>query len=220
LRLPVGVDEAGRGSLAGPVVAASFPLLHLPKIFITDSKKIKEDEREEIFNYLLKERSPFGVGVVSNEFIDREGILSATFEAMKLSILPFLYKKELDVKTYKMISLDELLQEAVKSYKNYSAFFPERIFISNILIVVDGNSIFTESIPLVSMIKGDEKVSLISFASVVAKVVRDRIMRILSKDFKDYGWDRNKGYGTREHFDAIEKYGLSMYHRRSFLDKR
>ncbi len=220
MKLPVGVDEAGRGSIAGPVVAASFPLLSLPKISITDSKKIKEDEREKIFDYILEEKFPFGVGVVSNEFIDREGILSATFEAMKLSILPFLYKKELDVETYRMLSLDELLNETVKSYENYSVFFPERIFISDILIVVDGNSIFTESIPLVSMIKGDEKVSLISFASVVAKVVRDRIMRKLSEEFKEYGWDRNKGYGTRKHFKAIEKYGLSMYHRRSFLDKR
>lgn len=221
MNLPIGVDEAGRGAIAGPVVAASFPFIEVPDIPIKDSKKIGEAEREKIFDSLLDKGVIFGVGVVSNDFIDSKGIVSATFEAMRLSILPFLYKERIEVdESFTLLSLKEFLKKGLELDRNYSVFFPIRVFISNILILVDGISIFTEKVPLISIIDGDERIPIISFASVVAKVLRDRIMRNLSKKFKEYLWDKNKGYGTEDHFKAIEKYGLTVYHRRSFLNKR
>lgn len=220
MKIPVGVDEAGRGAIAGPVVAASFPLIEALSIPIKDSKKMEEKRRERIFNFLIKEEIPFGVGVVSNEFIDREGIVRGTFEAMRLSLLPFLYKKDvLKVKEHKMVSLEEFFGKFnIKG--NFSLFFPRRFFISNIIVLVDGNSIFTEDLPLISMVKGDEKIPLISFASVVAKVVRDRIMRRLSKEFNEFLWERNKGYATESHIRAVEKFGITIYHRKTFKIKR
>lgn len=175
-----GVDEAGRGPLAGPVVAAA--VIFDSKTFIekvNDSKKISEKMRELLYDIIVGKAVAFGVGVVDEKTIDEINILQATMMAMK---------------------------EAVSNLKTT----PD-------LVIIDGNKAFTTKLETKSIIRGDSLSFSIAAASIIAKVTRDRIMRKASEDFPEYLWSKNKGYGTREHINAIKKYGTSPLHRVSFL---
>lgn len=175
-----GVDEAGRGPLAGPVVAAA--VIFDSKTFIekvNDSKKISEKMREHLYEIVVGKAVAFGVGVVDEKTIDEINILQATMLAMK---------------------------EAVSNLK----MTPD-------LVIIDGNKAFKTKLETKSIIRGDSLSFSIAAASIIAKVTRDRIMRKASKDFPEYLWSKNKGYGTREHINAIKKHGLSPLHRISFL---
>jgi len=178
LSLIVGVDEAGRGPLAGPVVAAA---VYLPEKFdasgVKDSKKISAKKREELYLKILSE-CQVGIGIVSAEEIDQLNILQATMLAMRMAT------EELKVQFDK--------------------------------VIVDGNRC-PEIRNCESIIKGDEKFVQISAASIIAKVTRDRMMIELAKKHPVYGFEKHKGYGTKDHIEALKNYGtIKGVHRFSF----
>jgi len=178
--LIAGVDEAGRGPLAGPVVAAAVIFnRNQDKRIYSDSKKLKASKREELYEIILRDSLAIGIGLINHEQIDRINILQATFLAM--------YK-----------ALDRL---------NH---IPH-------IALIDGNKLVPKyTHKQQAIVKGDDKVPVISAASIIAKVVRDRIMESYSKIYSDYGFERHKGYGTKKHMMAINEYGYCPIHRRSF----
>ncbi len=174
-----GIDEVGRGPLAGPVVAAAVVL---PKncciLGIDDSKKLSEKKRKELFVEIKEKALAVGVGVVSNVVIDEINILQATYEAMRIAI------SKLE------IAPTQLLVDAVT--------------IPNVNINQEG------------IVKGDAKSISIAAASIIAKVTRDEMMEKFAEVYDGYYFEKNKGYGSKEHIDAIKRIGLSPIHRRSF----
>ncbi|MGM0409512.1 MAG: ribonuclease HII [Bacillota bacterium] len=175
-----GLDEAGRGPLAGPVVASAVLLDPFEKIIgLDDSKKISEKRREELFEEINKKAISVGIGIVENDIIDEINIQQASFKAMKKAI------KELE-------------------------FLPD-------YLLVDGNREIPEiDILQKTVIDGDAKVNSIAAASIIAKVTRDRIIESYDNDFPQYGFAQNKGYGTKEHINALKKYGPTPIHRYSY----
>ena len=179
-RLEAGCDEAGRGPLAGPVVAAA---VILPPDYrhelLNDSKQLTERRRELLRTEIEREATAWAIAVVEPEEIDRLNILHASTHAMCLAV------KQLKVQ-------------------------PE-------FLLIDGNRFYNETdIPYQCIVKGDAKYMSIAAASILAKTERDRIMVELHQQYPHYGWDRNKGYPTADHFRAIEEHGPTPLHRRSF----
>lgn len=176
-----GIDEVGRGPLAGPVVACA---VILPKdcdiLYINDSKKLSEKKREELYDEILEKAVAVGIGIEDNHVIDDINILQATYKAMRTAI------GSLKVKP------DILLNDAV---------------------TIPG----IDHIKQVPIIKGDAKSISIGAASIVAKVYRDRLMTEYHKKYPEYGFDKNKGYGSSEHIESLKKYGPTEIHRRSFI---
>ena len=182
INLIAGTDEAGRGPLAGPVVAASVIFPEKVRINgVKDSKILSETERENLYPKILQKSLACSVAAVSHGKIDRINILQASLLAMSISI--------------------------------------SRLSVKPDLILVDGNKVFTSSIPALPIVDGDAKSFSIAAASIIAKVTRDRIMKRLSLKFPMYNWESNKGYGTKEHVEAIKNYGPCVLHRKSFLTK-
>ena len=186
-----GIDEAGRGPLAGPVVVACVVMPRDSMIEgVNDSKKVSEKKREKLYDLIIEEALGYGVGIISQEEIDRINILNATKEGLTNAI------KELE---------KDLKQ------KNREFEKPE-------IILVDAlTKIDTDHIPYKSIIKGDAKSYSIAAASIIAKVTRDRIMRQWAEVYQMYGFEKHKGYGTAMHISAIKEYGLCPLHRRSFV---
>ncbi len=180
--LIAGVDEAGRGPLAGPVLAAAVILpinCSLPPN-INDSKLLSEKKREELFKHIKANAVSIGIGIVENEEIDQINILNATYKAMNLAIADL-------------------------------GILPEIAFI-------DGNSFKSDGIKYKTIIKGDKRSISIAAASIIAKVKRDEIMtKQIHLECPNYFFDENKGYGTKKHYEAIKKYGICKYHRKTFL---
>lgn len=175
-----GIDEAGRGPLAGPVVAGA---VILPKnctiLYLNDSKKVSESKREELYEEIKEKAVSWAVGAASPQRIDEINILQATYEAMRNAV------KGLSVKP------EFLLNDAVN--------IPE------------------VGIRQVGIIKGDGKSVSIAAASIMAKVTRDRMMREYDKLFPEYGFESNKGYGSKVHIEALRKHGPCAIHRTSFI---
>ena len=175
-----GIDEVGRGPLAGPVVAGA---VILPKdcniLYINDSKKLSEKKREELYDIIMEQAVATGIGMVGPGRIDEINILQATYEAMREAIHNL------------SVTPDILLNDAVT--------IPE---------------VPIHQIPI---IKGDAKSISIGAASIIAKVTRDRLMVEYDKVMPEYGFASNKGYGSKEHIEALKKYGPSPIHRRSFI---
>lgn len=179
IEIIAGVDEAGRGPLAGPVVAAAviFPKeVYLEGV--DDSKKLSPHRREQLFPLIHERAVGVGIGVVSHEEIDRINIYQASILAMRKA-------------------LDQL------------SMVPS-------LVLADGNSFRHETLRFENIIKGDARSFTIAAASIIAKVTRDGLMREYDKLFPGYGFAKHKGYGTREHVEAIRQNGLCEIHRRSF----
>ncbi len=175
----VGIDEAGRGPLAGPVVAAAVALPEGVKIDgVTDSKRMTERAREKAFQDLVACGARIGIGVASHKEIDQINILRAALEAMKRAVL-------------------NLPDEAE-------------------FLLVDGIHPVPLDIPQKCLKKGDLICHSISAASVIAKVYRDRIMGSYHEAYPQYGFGKNKGYGTREHLEAIRRFGPCPIHRFTF----
>ncbi len=184
--LIIGVDEAGRGPLAGPVVAAAVVLKGGRfKNRIDDSKRLSPRLREEAFREITR-KCLFGVGIINENVIDRINILEATRLAMEQAVSSLISK--ISIKRYKHIH-----------------------------ILVDGDIKFNTALRLTSIIKGDAKSKSIASASIIAKVVRDRIMYLYDKIYPEYGFSQHKGYPTARHKIAVRKIGLSFIHRKSFL---
>ena len=178
-----GVDEAGRGALAGPVVAAA---VELPAGWVPagldDSKKLGPAQREKLYPE-IEERAAIGIGFADIEEIEHLNILHAAMLAMR------------------------------RAAEDLSADVD--------LLLIDGNRIPEGlSVPAEPIIRGDGKSASIAAASVVAKVVRDKLMSELSAEHPDYGWSKNKGYGTKQHIRAIQDNGPTDQHRSSFAPVR
>ncbi len=186
-----GIDEAGRGPLAGPVVVASVIMPEGSMIEgVNDSKKVSEKKREKLYEQIIEEAVAYGVGIIDQNEIDRINILNATKEGLTLCI------KE----------LEKDLKE-----KNRGIEKPE-------IILVDAlTKIDTDHIPYQSIIKGDAKSYSIAAASIIAKVTRDRIMRQWDEVYPEYGFAKHKGYGTAMHISAIKQYGICPLHRKTFV---
>lgn len=206
----VGVDEAGRGPLAGPVVAAAAAYRdqadfavpeELGKLmrFVRDSKTLPEKKRDEVYGF-VREHFLVGVGVVHSGTIDRMNILEATFLAMKEAASDLL--KQIRQDTSKTQEVIDKIQESTQE----SCYF-----------LIDGNQkIPNFSYPQEAIVDGDALVRSIAAASIVAKVTRDRMMLEYDQAYPVYGFARHKGYGTKEHMDALRKHGACPIHRMSF----
>jgi ribonuclease HII len=175
-----GVDEAGRGPLAGPVVAAAVVLdAAVGWDGIDDSKKVPRERREDLYARVLSEARAFAWSVVGSRAIDRMNIRAASLEAMRRAVA--------------------------------------RLRVAPALVLVDGDArIPGLALPQITVVDGDARMLSIAAASVVAKVVRDRIMERLDRVWPAYGFARHKGYGTAEHLAAIDAHGPCPIHRYSF----
>ena len=201
----LGVDEAGRGPLAGPVAVG---VVAVPEEFdvalefpgVADSKKLSEKKRETLFTMLetrvVRGDARFIVEFESAETIDREGIASAVRRALSRGVNALV--KECESQT---------LPEFQKSD------FP----IPDFHILLDGSLKAPPEYSQETIINGDELVPLISLASIAAKVSRDRLMVKLAPEYPHYGFEKHKGYGTKGHYEALKKHGLCDIHRRSFI---
>ncbi len=175
-----GIDEAGRGPFAGPVVAGAVVLPVGLKIEgLNDSKKVAANKREELFDEIKEKAVSYGIGMSSPARIDEINILQATYEAMHHAV------EDLDVVP------DLLLNDAV--------------------------TIPQIPIKQVGIIKGDARSLSIAAASIMAKVTRDRLMIEMAELYPEYGFEKNKGYGSAEHIAALKKYGPCPIHRASFI---
>ena len=177
-----GVDEAGRGALAGPVVCAAVILPPGSDLLqVDDSKAVAEDKRERLFDEIVRSAVSVGVAFSQPAVIDRENILQATLMAMHRAV--------------------------------------DGLGLAPDLVLVDGRDRFQWRGRLVTVTKGDSQSLSIAAASIVAKVARDRAMRRLHRRYPEYNFEQNKGYGTRDHLEALSRLGPADVHRRSFLGK-
>ncbi len=176
--ITAGVDEVGRGCLAGPVVSAAVILKKGINLkLLKDSKKITFDKRKKISEH-IKHFSYYGIGIASVKEILDLNILQASLLSMKRAI------DQLAVKPGLTLIDGNFAPKGLKNYK--------------------------------SIINGDEKVKVISAASIVAKVFRDNLMIKLSEKFTNYAWERNFGYGTKAHLEGLKKFGVTVHHRKGF----
>ena len=175
-----GIDEVGRGPLAGPVVTGA---VILPKnceiLYLNDSKQLSAEKREQLYDVILEHAVAVGIGIVSPQRIDEINILQATYEAMRQAI--------------------------------------EKLNPQPAVLLNDAVRIPQVAIQQVPIIKGDAKSVSIAAASIVAKVTRDRMMEQYEEVFPGYGFARNKGYGSKEHIEALQTMGPTAIHRRSFI---
>ncbi|SCX68397.1 ribonuclease HII [Variovorax sp. EL159] len=177
--LLAGVDEAGRGPLAGPVVAAAVILDDLRPIRgLADSKTLTALQRERLYDQILAKALCCSIAQASVEEIDTHNILQATMLAMRRAV--------------------------------------EGLRLKPAKVLVDGNRLPTLDVLAEAIVKGDSLVKAISAASILAKVHRDRLCEQLHAEYPDYGFASHKGYGTREHLEALQRHGACVHHRKSF----
>jgi ribonuclease HII len=192
-----GVDEVGRGPLAGPVCAAAVVL---PEDFdvlgVDDSKKIPEKRREILYEEIRAKALAWGIGFVDNRRIDEINILNATKEAMLSAIA----------------EANVMLKEAAGDTDARAGSHA----IDHLLI--DAVALPGAGIPYTAIVKGDSRSVSIAAASIIAKVTRDRMMITFDKVYPGYSFASNKGYGTKAHYEGLRKLGLTPIHRRTFTD--
>lgn len=179
-KLEVGTDEAGRGCLSGPVVAAAVILpLDFYHELLNDSKQISEAKRKILRPIIEKEALAFGVSFIHHEEVDQLNVLQASITGM---------------------------QRAISDMKMIPEF-----------IIIDGNKFKPyQEIPYKTIVKGDAKFMSIAAASVLAKTYRDDFMEKIHEEYPAYNWKQNKGYPTKEHRKAIQEFGITKYHRKTF----
>jgi len=178
--LVAGIDEVGRGPLAGPVVSAAVILKDKAKLpGLDDSKKLNARQREKLFNLILKNCIDYSITAISHEIVDKYNVLNAIRFANDLCISALKHKPD--------------------------------------IAVIDGHDSQILDIPFITIIKGDSHVRSIAAASILAKVVRDAIMRRFAAEFPHYGFEKHVGYGTRFHRSCLAKHGICAIHRKSFV---
>ncbi len=179
-KIVCGVDEAGRGPLAGPVFAGA---VILPENYsheiLNDSKKLSEKKRDLVYDDIIKDAIAWSVGVATEQEIDEINILNATFLAMKRAV--------------------------------------DGLSIKPDLAFIDGNRYPNTGVKEITIVKGDSKCMSVAAASIIAKVSRDRFMQKVDEQYPQYQFSKHKGYGTKLHYEMIEKYGVSPVHRKTFL---
>ena len=176
-----GVDEAGRGACAGPLVVASVILrdAHAPELVkVRDSKELSEKNREELFDVVTGAALSLSVVIISNKEIDARGVHAANLDGMRRAV--------------------------------------QGLEITPAYVLTDGYAIEGLTLPNLAVWKGDQVVTCISAASIIAKVTRDRIMREMDLTYPEYGFISHKGYITKIHTEALQKYGVTPIHRSSF----
>jgi len=174
-----GVDEAGRGPLAGPVFTAAVILpLDFDCKDLNDSKKLTEKKREELFEKITKATDNYAIMNLTAGIIDDIGILNATKRSMRQAVLKLNPKPS--------------------------------------FVLLDGININLDGIPQLQIVAGDSKIASIAAASILAKVSRDRYMYKMHKKYPQYGFHKNKGYGTKDHIETIKKAGITPLHRKTF----
>ena len=182
LTLVCGVDEAGRGPLAGPVCAAAVILpanIEIPGL--NDSKKLTDKKRRELFPIIQEKAIAYGIAFADEKEIDEINILQATFLAMERAV-------------------------------SQLAIRPEHI-------LIDGNRNKDFGVPSTTVVHGDSLSASIAAASILAKVTRDDVMLEMAKEYPQYGFEIHKGYGTKAHYEALQKCGPCPIHRMTFLKK-
>jgi len=187
----IGVDEVGRGCLAGPVTAAAVLFIIRPiRVNVKDSKAVSAKKREVLLSEILQSKLHMGIGFCSAQVIDEMNILNATKLAMSKAIHRCLH------------GISPNLYDQIQ-------------------VCIDGNFTvpLSENLLQSSVIKGDSLIASIASASIVAKVTRDRYMTSISRFYPEYQLHQHKGYGTPQHYLAIQQFGLSDCHRRSFLSR-
>lgn len=201
----VGIDEVGRGPLAGPVVACAAVLKSADVMpALNDSKKLTRPKREAMYQDVQDACECFAVASASVEEIDRMNILEADFLAMRRAL--------------QALGMPGIKESAPEIPIFQKGKLPAS---SKILIAVDGN-LKIHGIPeemQIPVVKGDGRIASISAASILAKVFRDRYMDDLEKRYPGYGFDKHAGYGTKAHLDAIRRQGMTPEHRKSFHPK-
>lgn len=211
-----GVDEVGRGCLAGPMFVCSVVVSPFVAVDgAKDSKLLSQAERERLLPKIIKSVSSVGIGVVSNKDIDRFGMsISLRLAILKsLSNLEFIPKLVItDYVDIKSVEFERFLRDSdIPKKERYLEIYDK-------MRMLDIGSLFQDGVIwYVPVKKADRYVQANSMASIIAKVLRDRYMVHISKHYPGYGFDRNKGYGTREHILAIKRLGCSSLHRKSFL---
>ncbi len=217
-KIIIGIDEAGRGPLAGPVVACAtavrnfqFPISNFQTNsndqisndkswdLVRDSKALSEKQREEIFDF-IHENFYVGVGICDHKTIDRINILEATYLAAKIAVADLFRKLDQDTRNNDQTNH----KSQVSNHKQ-------------VILLFDGNKkIPNFSYEQKTVVGGDRLVKSISAASIVAKVTRDRIMREMHEKYLMYGFDSHKGYGTAQHLKMLQEHGPCEIHRKSF----
>lgn len=179
IELIAGVDEAGRGPVAGPVTAAAV-ILPIDVIIenVRDSKLLSESRRESVAEVIREKAADFSVSHIENGTIDSVNILNATRLAVRTAV--------------------------------------ESLSIKPQVVLIDGKFLNIKDMTCISVVKGDSTIFSIAAASILAKTARDRLMYSYSREFPQYSFDKNKGYLTAEHLEAIRKHGFTPIHRKSF----
>jgi len=198
--LETGTDEAGRGCLAGPVTAAAVILPEdFENIILNDSKQLSEKTREKLRPIIESQAISFAVTHLHPNEIDEINILNASMKGMQESILKLNLTPE-----FIIVDGNRLLNAKLGLKTTFGKQFSK----AEIELL--------KSIPNQSIIKGDSKYMSIAAASVLAKTYRDDYMNLIHEEFPMYNWKKNKGYPTKEHREAIRKYGVTKYHRKTF----
>lgn len=196
----IGVDEVGRGAIAGPVVAGAVAFgiqnsefrIQNEEIRIDDSKRLTEKQREKAAKWIKINCLGWAVGECSSFYINRHGIVKATHKAFRQAIKKLL------------TGVGSSHRFSHKKFLLVDAFY---------IKYVKGIGLKNQK----AIVHGDQKSLSIAAASIIAKVYRDKLMKKLHKKHRHYLWNKNKGYGTKEHFKCVEKYGITLLHRKLFL---
>lgn len=254
-KMPVGMDEVGRGPIAGPVVSACVCMKEDSEIIgIDDSKKVTEAGRIKLLDKIIEDARAIGIGIVPHNIIDRINILNATKLAMRAALYDMLSVKRAVGSSGIILSYESLVH-ALSSFEsdalflaNASSLSHEKFTLSSIILNTeqthddrnrdDGNSakcsdgvlnkdeitLLVDAVklddvgtPVHSIIRGDEKSYSIAASSIVAKVIRDEMMKKADEMYPGYDFKSNKGYGTKRHYEGIKLYGISDIHRKTFV---
>ena len=254
-KIPVGMDEVGRGPIAGPVVSACVCMKADSEILgIDDSKKVTKAGRIKLFDKIIEDVRAIGIGIVPHNIIDRINILNATKLAMRAALYDMLSVKRAVGSSGIILSYESLVH-TLSSFEldalflaNASSLSHEKFTLSSIILNTeqthddrnrdDGNSakcsdgvinkdeitLLVDAVklddvgtPVHSIIRGDEKSYSIAASSIVAKVIRDEMMKKADEMYPGYDFKSNKGYGTKRHYEGIKLYGISDIHRKTFV---
>lgn len=254
-KMPVGMDEVGRGPIAGPVVSACVCMKEDSEILgIDDSKKVTEAGRIKLFDKIIEDVRAIGIGIVPHNIIDRINILNATKLAMRAALYDMLSVKRAVGSSGIILSYESLVH-TLSSFEsdalflaNASSLNHEKFTLSRIIpnmekahddrnrddgnsakcndgvinkdeitLLVDAVKLDDVGTPVHSIIRGDEKSYSIAASSIVAKVIRDEMMKKADEMYPGYDFKSNKGYGTKRHYEGIKLYGISDIHRKTFV---
>lgn len=254
-KIPVGMDEVGRGPIAGPVVSACVCMKADSEILgIDDSKKVTKAGRIKLLDKIIEDARAIGIGIVPHNIIDRINILNATKLAMRAALYDMLYVKRAVGSSGIILSYESLVhtlsvfESDALFLANASSLSHEKFTLSSIILNTeqthddrnrdDGNSakcsdgvlnkdeitLLVDAVklddvgtPVHSIIRGDEKSYSIAASSIVAKVIRDEMMKKADEMYPGYDFKSNKGYGTKRHYEGIKLYGISDIHRKTFV---